>query len=167
MRVADERDAVGDGLERPLQAEPRRGLARRTTSGAAAGGDAVGGAGEVVEVGALGLVELQRPRQRLQDARGGAGDLAALEPGVVLHAQAGQRRDLAAAQARHAAAAGGGEPDLLGGDAGAPGGEELAHLCSVVHAFEGRPIRAASEPTRGALSVHPSTGTPTAADRAG
>ena len=29
MRVADERDTVGDGLERPLQAEPGGGLARR------------------------------------------------------------------------------------------------------------------------------------------
>ena len=128
------------------------GVRRR---GAAAGGDAVGGAGEVVEVGALGVVELQRPRQRLQHAGGGAGDLAALEPGVVLHAQPGERRDLAAPQARHAAVAGGGQPDLVRGDARAAGGEELAHLLSVVHVLEPRPLGPATRAARGALLSAP------------
>ena len=128
MRVADERDAVGDRLQRPLQAEPGRGLARRTTARPARGRDAVGGAGEVEQVGAFGLVELQRPGQRVEHAGGGAGDLAALEPGVVLDAQPGEGGDLAAAQPGHPAAAGGREADLVRGDAGAAGGEELAHL---------------------------------------
>ena len=161
VRVADEGDAVGDGLERPLQAESRRGLRRRTTTRTAAGGDAVRSTCEVVQVGALGLVELQRPRQRLQDAGRGAGDLPTLETGVVLHAQAGQRRDLAAAQSLHAAAAGGRQPDLLRGDAGAAGGEELAHVVSVVHDVETRPVQSRPVAMKGALSVHPSTGTPT------
>ena len=61
------------------------------------------------QVGAFGLVELQRPRQRVEDAGGGAGDLAALEAGVVLDAEPGERGDLAAPQAGDAAAAGGRE----------------------------------------------------------
>ena len=76
VRVADERDAVGDGLQRPLQARPGGGLGRRRGAGPARGRDAVGGAGEVEEVGAFGLVELQRPGERVEDAGGRAGDLA-------------------------------------------------------------------------------------------
>ena len=128
MGVADERDTVGDRLQRPPQAEPRGGLARRTTAGAARGRDAVGGAGQVEQVGALGLVELQRSGQGVEDAGGGAGDLAALEAGVVLDAQPGERGDLAAPQSGHAAGAGGRQADLVRGDPGAAGGEELAHL---------------------------------------
>jgi hypothetical protein len=67
-RVPDERDAVRDGLQRPLQARPGGGLGRGAAPGAARGRDAVGGAGEVEEVGAFGVVELQRPGERLQDA---------------------------------------------------------------------------------------------------
>ena len=100
MGVADERDAVGDRLECPLQARPRRGLAGCTTAGAARGGDAVGGAGEVEEVCSFGLVELQGAGQRVEDTAGGAGDLAALELGVVLDAEAGDSGDLAAPRAR-------------------------------------------------------------------
>ena len=86
-------------------------------------------------MGAFGLVELQRPRQRVKDPGGRAGDLPPLEPGVVLDAEPSECRDLAASQPGHAAAAGGREADLVGGDAGAASGEELAHLCplSVVH----------------------------------
>ena len=142
MGVTDERDTVGDRLERPLQAQPRRGLARRTATGTTRGGDAVGGTGEVEQVGALGLVELQRPRERVEDAGRGAGDLAALEPGVVLDAETGDRRDLAAAQPRNASGPGGRQPDLFRGDAGAASGEELAHLASVVHDLERRPAPA-------------------------
>ena len=80
------------------------------------------------QVGAFGLVELQRPGERFEDAGRGAGDLAALEPGVVLDAEPGEGGDLAAPQSGHPAAAGGREADLVGGDAGAAGGEELAHL---------------------------------------
>ena len=58
-----------------------------------------GGAGEVVEMGALRLVELQRAGERLEHAVGDAGGVAALQPPVVLDADAGQRSDLLAAQA--------------------------------------------------------------------
>ena len=90
----------------------------------------------------FGLVELQGSGQRLEDAGGGAGDLAALEPGVVLHAQPGEGGDLAAPQSGDPAGAGGREADLVGGDAGAAGGQELAHLLAVVHDLEPRPGRA-------------------------
>ena len=90
MWVSHEGHTLGDGLERPTQAESRRRLARRTPPGAARGGDAIGGAREVEQVGALGLVELQRPRQGLEDPGGCAGDLAALQAGVVLDAEASQ-----------------------------------------------------------------------------
>ena len=63
------------------------GVRRR---GASRGRDAVGGAGEVEQVGAFGLVELQGPGQGVEDAGGGAGDLAALEAGVVLDAETGE-----------------------------------------------------------------------------
>jgi len=43
----------------------------------------VRGAREVEEVAALGLVELQRARERLQDGLGDAAEVAALEAGVV------------------------------------------------------------------------------------
>jgi len=92
-------------------------------------------------VGALGLVELQRAGQRMQDPGGRAGDLTALEAGVVLDADAGKGRDLAAAQSGHPPGAGGRQADLIRGDASATGGEELADFPAVVHAFErrGRP----------------------------
>jgi len=50
-------------------------------------------------VGALGLVEVQRARQRLQHAVGDAGGVAALQALVVVHADAGQGGDLLATQA--------------------------------------------------------------------
>ena len=128
MWVADERDALGDRLQGPAQAQPRRGLVGRTPPRAARGGDAVGRAREVEEVRAFGLVELQRPGQGLEDPGGCAGDLAALEAGVVLDAEPSQRRDLAAAQSGHPPAAGGRKSDLIRGDASATSSEELAHF---------------------------------------
>ena len=53
-----------------------------------------GGAGEVVQVGALGLVELQGAGEAVEDAVGDAGEVAAFELGVVLDADAGQVGDL-------------------------------------------------------------------------
>ena len=76
----------------------------------------LGGAGEVEEVGALGVVELERPGQRLQHALGGAAHVAALQARVVRDAHAGQHRDLFAAQSGDAASAVGRQPGLLGRD---------------------------------------------------
>ncbi len=90
MGVADERDTVGDRLQRPPQAEPGRGLAGAAAPGPAGGRDAVGGPREVEKVGALGLVELQRPGQGVEHPSRGTGEVAALKAGVVLDAQTGQ-----------------------------------------------------------------------------
>ena len=79
-------------------------------------------------MGSFGLVELQRAGERVEDAGGGAGDLAALEAGVVLDAESGDGRDLAAPQAGDPPGAAGRKPGLLRCDAGAASGQELAHL---------------------------------------
>src|SRR6476619_476635 len=136
-----------------------RGLADRASARTPGRGYAVRCPREVEQVGAFGVVELQGASERVEDAGRGAGDLAALEAGVVLDAEPGDGRDRTAAQAGHASAAADGQPDLVGGDAGAAGHEELAHLLAVVHAFETRPRRGVGRAVRGALSVRASTGT--------
>ena len=65
--------------------------------GAALAAACVGGAGEVEQVGAFGLVELQRARQRLEYRLGHPGEVPALQPGVVVGAHAGEQGDLFAA----------------------------------------------------------------------
>ena len=75
-----------------------------------------GGAGEVEQVRVLSLVQLQRPGQGFQHAVGDAAEVAPLQLGVVLHADAGQVGDLAAAQPRHAPVPGvRAQPGLLAG----------------------------------------------------
>ena len=82
----------------------------------------VGGAGEVVEVGAFGVVELQRPGQCVEDRVGDAAQVAALQPGVVVDTDPGERRDLLPAQPGDAAlVAEGRQAGLGGGDAGRGG----------------------------------------------
>ena len=49
---------------------------------------------------ALDVVELQRPRDGVEDALGRAADVAALEAGVVVEADAGELGDFLAPQAR-------------------------------------------------------------------
>src|SRR5207302_7421898 len=83
------------------------------------------GAGEVEEVRAFGVVETQRIRERVEDGLGGAAEVASLEPVVVLDAEPGEGRDLLAAQPRYAALTVRGDPDILGRDPCAPGGEEI------------------------------------------
>ena len=84
-------------------------------------------------MGAFGVVELKRSSQCIQHALGDAVHVTALEPGVVLDAHAGQDGDLLAAQPGDAARAVRGQFDLVGGDPGAAGGEELADLLFRVH----------------------------------
>jgi hypothetical protein len=81
----------------------------------------------------LGLVELQRPRQRLQHEVGHAADLATLETAVVVGADTGQRRDLFAAQARHPPLAVARQAGLLGGDLRPARGKELGDVVRGVH----------------------------------
>jgi hypothetical protein len=60
---------------------------------------------QVGQVSAFGVIEPQGPRDSVQDTVGGPGDVAPLQPGVVLEADPGQRGDLGAAQAGDPAAA--------------------------------------------------------------
>jgi hypothetical protein len=91
------------------------------------------GAGEVEEVRAFCLVQTQRIRERVEDGFGGAAEVSAFEPVVVLDAEPGERRDLFAAQPRYAALAERPDPDVLRRDPCTPGGEEVADLGLDVH----------------------------------
>jgi hypothetical protein len=85
----------------------------------------------------FGVVELQRPDQRLQDAVGDAGQVAALEPGVVVDAYARQQGHLFPPHPGHPAVpAVVGQPGPLRRDLGTAGGEEVANLGGIVHAFD-------------------------------
>ena len=96
-------------------------------------GDRTGGAGEIKEVRALGVVELERARERFQHELGDAADVAALQSLVVLDAHTGERGDLLAAQAWHAALAVVGQTHLLGRDLGPACGQELGDVVRGVH----------------------------------
>ncbi len=72
----------------------------RAASGAGEGVGAVGGLGQVQQVGAFGVVELEGAGDGFEDGRGDAGEVAAFEFGVVLDADVGQRGDLAACAGR-------------------------------------------------------------------
>ena len=116
-----------------------RGVQRLAGSaaGSHAGAGAVGGVGEVEQVGPFGVVELEGAGDRVEHGGGDAGEGAAFELGVVLDADPGQGGDLAAAQPGHPAGADVGQPGLLRGDLGASRDEELADLGTVVHAIDG------------------------------
>ena len=90
-------------------------------------------------MGALGVVELERPGQRLQHALGGAAHVSAFQARVVRNAHAGQDRDLFAAQSGDATGTVGRQPGLLGRDPGAAGGEELPDLLLGLHENQPRP----------------------------
>ena len=82
----------------------------------------------------LGLVELQRAGDRAEHLVGDAAEVAALQPGVVVDAHAGDHRHLLAPQSRHPPmAAVGGEVRLLGGDLRPASAEEVADLRTMVH----------------------------------
>ncbi len=84
---------VGDGVKDLLDAVGDAGKLRPPRPG----GRGRGRAGEVKQVLALGLVELQRRREPVEDGVGRAGEVPALHPDVVVDAHAGQQRDLLAA----------------------------------------------------------------------
>ena len=62
----------------------------------------------------FGVVELERAGERFEHAFGDAAQVAALEPGVVGDADAGEHGDLLAAQSGNAPRAVGGEPTWSG-----------------------------------------------------
>ena len=145
---------IGEATARALAADGHRValLARRLDRiQALAGelGDGAGGADEIEEVGALGIVELERTGEPFQDELGDSADVSAFQALVVLDAHAGQGGDLLAAQPGHAALAVGRQAGLLGRDLGPPGDQELRELVCRVH---GSNVRRAAPPT-GALSV--------------
>jgi hypothetical protein len=134
--VAHERGGAGDRVEGPLDFGPDALLGLAPTRPRWRG---VCGAGEVEEVGALGVVELERPGQCLQHALGGPAQVSALQAGVVRNAHAGQDGDLFAAQSGNATSAVGRQSCLLGRDPGAPGGQELTDFLLGFHKNERRP----------------------------
>ena len=85
---------------------------------------------------ALNLVEVQGAGDAVEYLVGDTADVAAFEPGVVLDRDTGQLCYLVAAQPGHPApTAVAGQAGLLGGDLGAPGGQELPDLAAdVLHA---------------------------------
>src|SRR4051795_12527072 len=127
---------AGDRVERPLDLRPDPRLRRAPTRGRPGG---MGGASKVEEVSALGVVELERSRQRLKHAFGDAAQVSAFQAGVVRNADAGQDSDLFAAQARDASRTVGRHACLLGGNRGAAGGQELLDLLPGLHDDEPRP----------------------------
>src|SRR3954469_6086946 len=114
--VADVGGGAGDRIERPLDLRPDPRLGRAPTLGRAG---RVGGASEVEEVRALGVVELERPGECFQHAFGDAAEVSTLQAGVVRDADAGQDGDLFTAQPRDASRAVRRHAGLLGGDRGA------------------------------------------------
>ena len=75
-----------------------RGLRPRTVALRAVAASPAVFAGQVEQVGALDVVELQGPGDGVEDALGGSADVAALETGVVVEADPGELGDLLAAQ---------------------------------------------------------------------
>ena len=79
----------------------------------------VGSFGQVPQVGALSLVELQRVGDRLQDAVGDTAQVSPLELDVVVDADPGEQRHLFSVQPGDPAATPPyGQTGLLGGDLG-------------------------------------------------
>ncbi len=92
----ESRDA-GQGVDHSLDARSHALQRRHPTRR----GPGSGRPDQVEQVGALGLVELERTADRLEDIIRHAAGVAALEARVVLHADPRQQRDLLAPQTRH------------------------------------------------------------------
>ena len=85
-------------------------------------------------MGALGVVELQRTSDRIEHLLGGAGQITAFEPGVVLDAEPGERSDFTATQPRYAPTTHGREADLCRGDLASARHQELSGFATTIHA---------------------------------
>jgi hypothetical protein len=89
VRAAEDRRSVKLVKDAPDdRADARLGRGASTRCGRS------GSAGEVEEVRALGVIELERPSERLQDKVRDAAEVPALQPLVVVHRDAGERGDL-------------------------------------------------------------------------
>ena len=95
---------------------------------------AVGRPGQVEQMDPLGLVELQRGGQGVEDALGDPAEIAPLEPDVVVDADPGEQGDLLPAEPGDASvAAVRGQAGPIRADPGPPRAQELARLLPVVH----------------------------------
>lgn len=123
--VANPRGSVSDRVEDLLEGGPDRRRGRLAPTGAAGAGPS----GEGQQVISLGLVELQRRGQTVQDARGGAGQVASFHPDVVVDGYPGEQRHFLTSQAGHAPISSVcRQSGLVGRDAGALGPQEVADL---------------------------------------
>ena len=93
----------------------------------------VGGVRQIVQVGVLGFVQLQGAGDGVEHAVGDSGQVAPLQLGVVVGTDSGEYGYFFATQSWHTAAAMGGQTDLLRGNSGASGGQELPNLALAVH----------------------------------
>ena len=131
--VTHPRGCAGDGVQHPLHTGPH--LLRRRASRFAA--RRVCRACQVEQVRTLGLVELQPTGQCVQHALRGSFEVAALQAGVVVHAEPGQQsRFLAAKPAHPPVPPMDGQPRLLRGQPGPPGDEERTHLVPGLHVVD-------------------------------
>lgn len=117
----------------PSSASSRRLTSGRTRSGRGSRRRPASCAGEVAEVCPLGVFELKRPGDCLEDLLGRMGRAALLEADVVIDADARELGKLLAAQPRDAAAAEGGQADLPRAQPVAAGFQELPQLGALVH----------------------------------
>jgi hypothetical protein len=124
------------GVEDPLHLGPDAPMVGATATRS----EWPGGAGEVKQMLAFGVVERQRVGEPLQHELGHAAEVAALQSLVVLDADTGQRGDLFATQARHAPGAVARQSGLLRGDPCPARGEELGDVVARVHAVQRRPV---------------------------
>ncbi len=136
--VAHESGGHRHGVEQPL--DGRRDLDVLAAGRRSAGGP--GCSGQIEQVGAFVLVQLQRPRDRVENVLGDAADVALLKARVPLDADAGEHGDLLPAQTRNTASAAGGKPDLLRGDPAAPAGEEVPDVVAIADAVGGAVVHA-------------------------
>jgi hypothetical protein len=98
---------------------------------------------EVEQVRALGVIEPQGARERLEHGVGDSGSVAAFEAGVVVDADAGEQRHFFPAETGDAARAVAvrAQAGLLGRDPAAPRSQELADLLAGVHDARVAPFR--------------------------
>ena len=117
------------------------------------GADAAGGrlvAGEVEEVVALVEGQAQRPRQRRDRRLRGSRAAPLLDPRVEVGRHVGELGDLLAAQAGGAAAAPGGQADVVGLQRFAAAAEEVGEVFAVHQSsMRPRPRRSQGRPVPG------------------
>jgi len=116
--------------------------------------------GQVEQMLTFSVVELQRAGHRLQHRLRRAGQMAAFESGVIVHADPRQHGNLLPAQARDASlVTEAGQPSLFRCQPGSATGQELLDVLAAIHILTLRPVPLRKQD----LSVHGSAGPPTAA----